>query len=66
MKPFFSPTSAYVRKARVTAIEEGLGGRIALVPRHVQDPAADLLAAWYKGYAQRPAMQARVPQVPPT
>jgi glutathione S-transferase len=28
MQFFFSPTSSYVRKVRVTAIEKGLEGRI--------------------------------------
>jgi glutathione S-transferase len=45
MKLYSSPTSPYVRKVRVTAIEKGLDGRIALSPCNVQDPGADLLAA---------------------
>jgi glutathione S-transferase len=45
MKLFFSPTSPYVRKVRVTAIEKGLGGRITLVPCNAHDPGPDLLAA---------------------
>jgi len=31
MQFFFSPTSSYVRKVRVTAIEKGLEGRITLI-----------------------------------
>ena len=45
MKLFFSPTSPYVRKVRVTAIEKGLDRGITLIPCNVQDPSADLLGA---------------------
>ncbi len=45
MQLFFSPTSPYVRKVRVTAIEKGLGGRVTLVPCDAQDPGADFLVA---------------------
>jgi len=41
MKLFFSPTSPYVRKVRVVAMEKGLGDRIELVPANPwPDPAA--------------------------
>jgi len=45
MKLFYSPTSPYVRKVRVMAIEKGLDGHITLVPCNVQEPSAELLAA---------------------
>jgi glutathione S-transferase len=45
MQLFFSPTSPYVRKVRVTAIEKGLGARIALVPCTAHAPGPELLAA---------------------
>ena len=34
MQFFFSPTSSYVRKVRVTAIEKGLEGRITPIRRN--------------------------------
>ncbi len=41
MKLFFSPTSPYVRKVRVVALEKGLADRIELVPANPwPDPAA--------------------------
>jgi glutathione S-transferase len=41
MKLYFSPTSPYVRKVRVVAIEKGLADRIELVPANPwPDPAA--------------------------
>jgi glutathione S-transferase len=41
MKLFFSPTSPYVRKVRVVAIEKGLADRIELVPANPwPDPSA--------------------------
>lgn len=45
MQLFFSPTSPYVRKVRVTAIEKGLGESLALVPCNAHDPGPDLIAA---------------------
>jgi glutathione S-transferase len=45
MQLFFSPTSPYVRKARVTAIEKGLAGRITLIPCNAHDPGPDFVAA---------------------
>jgi len=41
MKLRFSPTSPYVRKVTVTAIELGLDGRIERVPTNTQDPKSD-------------------------
>jgi glutathione S-transferase len=41
MKLFFSPTSPYVRKVRVVAIEKGLADRIELIPANPwPDPSA--------------------------
>jgi glutathione S-transferase len=45
MHLYFSPTSPYVRKVRVTAIEKGLESRITLIACNTRDPSADLLAA---------------------
>jgi glutathione S-transferase len=45
MKLFHSPTSPYVRKVQVTAIEKGLGGSLTLVPCNAYAPAPDLWAA---------------------
>ncbi len=42
MKLRFSPTSPYVRKVTVTAIETGLDGRIERVPTNVWDPDTDI------------------------
>ena len=42
MKLLHSPTSAFVRKVLVTAIETGLRERIELVPIDVWDPASDI------------------------
>ena len=42
MKLRHSPTSPYVRKVMVTAIETGLDGRIETVPTSVWDPATDI------------------------
>lgn len=42
MKLRYSPTSPYVRKVAVTAIELGLAGRIERVPTNTQDPDSDL------------------------
>jgi glutathione S-transferase len=41
MKLRHSPTSPYVRKVTVTAIELGLDGRIERVPTNTQDPKSD-------------------------
>jgi glutathione S-transferase len=45
MQLFFSPTSPYVRKVRVTAMDKGLGERVTLVPCNPHDPGPELLAA---------------------
>ena len=45
MRLFYSPTSPYVRKVQVTAIEKGLGDRLTLVPCNAYAPAPDLWAA---------------------
>lgn len=42
MKLKFSPTSPYVRKVMVTAVETGLSDRIELVPTNVWDPDTDI------------------------
>lgn len=42
MKLRYSPTSPYVRKVTVTALETGLDGRIERVPTNVWDPATDI------------------------
>lgn len=42
MKLRFSPTSPYVRKVTVTAIETGLDGRIERIPTKVWDPNTDI------------------------
>jgi len=42
MKLRFSPTSPYVRKVVVTAIELGLDGRIERIPTSPRDPASGL------------------------
>ncbi len=42
MKLRYSPTSPYVRKVMVTAIETGLDGGIERVPTNVWDPATDI------------------------
>jgi len=42
MKLRYSPTSPYVRKVTVSAIELGLAGRIERVPTNTQDPNSDL------------------------
>lgn len=42
MKLRYSPTSPYVRKVTVTAIETGLDGKIERVPTMPWDPATDL------------------------
>ena len=45
MKLFFSPTSPYVRKVQVVAIEKGLGEQLRLVPCNPHDPGSELLDA---------------------
>lgn len=45
MKLRFSPTSPYVRKVAVTAIETGLDDRIERVETNVWDPATDIFEA---------------------
>lgn len=45
MQLYFSPTSPYVRKVHVMAIEKGLAEQIALVPCNAHAPGPDLLAA---------------------
>ena len=45
MRLFYSPTSPYVRKVHVTAIEKGLGNCLTLVPCNAYAPAPDLWAA---------------------
>jgi glutathione S-transferase len=45
MRLFYSPTSPYVRKVQVTAIEKGLEDRLTLVPCNAYAPAPDLWAA---------------------
>ena len=45
MRLFYSPTSPYVRKVQVTAIEKGLGDRLTLVPCNAYAPAPELWAA---------------------
>jgi glutathione S-transferase len=45
MRLFYSPTSPYVRKVQVTAIEKGLGERLTLVPCNAYAPAPELWAA---------------------
>ena len=42
MKLRFSPTSPYVRKVTVAAIELGLDGRIERIPTDTRDPKSDL------------------------
>jgi len=42
MKLRHSPTSPYVRKVMMTAIETGLDGRIKIIPTNVWDPATDV------------------------
>ena len=42
MRLRYSPTSPFVRKVMVTAIETGLDGRIEIVPTKVWDPATDI------------------------
>jgi glutathione S-transferase len=42
MRLRYSPTSPYVRKVSVTAIELGLGARIERIPTDTLDPASDL------------------------
>lgn len=45
MKLFYTATSPYARKVRVTLLEKGLGERIELVPCNLETPDAALLAA---------------------
>ncbi len=45
MQLFYSPTSPYVRKVHVMAIEKGLAEQIALVPCNPHAPGPELLAA---------------------
>jgi glutathione S-transferase len=42
MKLRYSPTSPYVRKVTVTAIEVGIDHRIERIPTNVHDPASDI------------------------
>lgn len=44
MKLRYSPTSPYVRKVTVAALETGLDARIVRVPTDIREPAADFLA----------------------
>ena len=44
MKLRYSPTSPYVRKVMVTALETGVEGRIERIPTNVWDPASDIAA----------------------
>ena len=44
MKLRYSPTSPYVRKVTVTALETGLHDRIERIPTDISEPHADLLA----------------------
>ena len=44
MKLRYSPTSPYVRKVTVTALETGLDARIERVSTDIREPAADFLA----------------------
>ena len=44
MKLRYSPTSPYVRKVMVTALETGVEGRIERIPTNVWDPASDITA----------------------
>jgi glutathione S-transferase len=44
MKLRYSPTSPYVRKVTVTALETGLHDRIERIPTDIREPRADFLA----------------------
>ncbi|MCK5165937.1 MAG: glutathione S-transferase N-terminal domain-containing protein, partial [Rhodospirillaceae bacterium] len=44
MKLLYSPTSPYVRKVLVSAIELGISSSIELLPTNVWDPNTDIAA----------------------